>query len=131
CFAQTEPDAGSDPTMMRGTAVRDGDHYIVNAYKRFITNAQDADFCQLFVSTDRSKGGKGITALLVDMDWPGVQITRVMETIMDDAPCEIAFDNVRVPVENRIGEEGEGFKLAQEWLTIGRLRHGARALGVL
>jgi acyl-CoA dehydrogenase len=131
CFAQTEPDAGSDPSMMRGTAVRDGDDYVINAYKRFITNAQDADFVQLFVSTDRSKGARGVTAFLVDMDQPGVKITRVMKTIMDDEPCEIAFDNVRVPEWKRMGEEGQGFRLGQEWLTIGRLRHGARALGVI
>jgi acyl-CoA dehydrogenase len=131
CFAQTEPDAGSDPTMMRATAVRDGDDYIINGYKRFITNAQDADFCQMFAMTDKSKGARGVSAFLIDMDSPGVKITRVMKTIMDDEPCEIAFDNVRVPAWKRMGEEGQGFKLAQEWLTVGRLRHGARALGVL
>jgi acyl-CoA dehydrogenase len=131
CFAQTEPDAGSDPTMMRATAVRDGDDYVINGYKRFITNAQSAHFCQLFASTDRSKGGRGISAFLVDMDQPGVKITRIMKTIMDDEPCEIAFDDVRVPAWKRIGEEGEGFRLGQQWLTIGRLRLGARSLGVM
>jgi len=131
CFAQTEPDAGSDPTMMRATAVRDGDHYVINGYKRFITNAQSASFVQLFASTDRSKGGRGISAFLVDMDQPGVSIARITKTIMDDEPCELAFDNVRVPEWKRIGEEGEGFKLGQQWLTIGRLRLGARALGVI
>jgi len=131
CFALTEPDAGSDPSAIRGTAVRDGDHYIVNAYKRFITNAQDSAFVQLMVSTDRSKGGKGVTALLVDMDAPGVSIARIQKTIMDDEPCELAFDNVRVPVANCVGAEGDGFALAQDWLTVGRIRHGARALGVM
>jgi acyl-CoA dehydrogenase len=131
CFALTEPDAGSDPSAIRSTAVREGDCYVVNGYKRFITNAQDSAFVQLMVSTDRSKGGKGITALLVDMDSPGVSIARVQKTIMDDEPCELAFDNVKVPVANRVGEEGEGFALAQDWLTVGRIRHGARALGVM
>jgi acyl-CoA dehydrogenase len=131
CFALTEPDAGSDPSAIRGTAVRDGDHYIVNAYKRFITNAQDSAFVQLMVSTDKSKGAKGVTALLVDMDAPGVSIARIQKTIMDDEPCELAFDNVRVPVANRVGGEGDGFALAQDWLTVGRIRHGARALGVM
>ena len=131
CFAQTEPDAGSDPTMMRATAVRDGDHYIINGYKRFITNAQSASFVQLFAYTDRSKGGRGISAFLVDMDQPGVTIARVVKTIMDDEPCEIAFDNVRVPEWKRIGGEGDGFRLGQQWLTIGRLRLGARSLGVM
>ncbi len=131
CFALTEPDAGSDPSAIRSTAVREGDYYIVNGYKRFITNAQDSAFVQLMVSTDRAKGGKGITAFLVDMDSPGVSITRVQKTIMDDEPCELAFDNVKVPLANRVGEEGEGFALAQDWLTVGRIRHGARALGVM
>ena len=131
CFALTEPDAGSDPSAIRTTAVRDGEFYVVNGYKRFITNAQDSAFVQLMVSTDRSKGGKGVTALLVDMDSPGVSIARIQKTIMDDEPCELAFDNVRVPVANRVGEEGEGFALAQDWLTVGRIRHGARALGVM
>lgn len=131
CFALTEPDAGSDPSAIRSTAVRDGDCYVVNGYKRFITNAQDSAFAQLMVSTDRSKGAKGVTALLVDMDAPGVSIARVQKTIMDDEPCELAFDNVRVPVANRVGNEGDGFALSQDWLTVGRIRHGARALGVM
>ncbi|HEX4409121.1 MAG TPA: acyl-CoA dehydrogenase family protein [Xanthobacteraceae bacterium] len=131
CFALTEPDAGSDPSAIRGTAIRDGDHYVVNAYKRFITNAQDSAFVQLMVSTDKSKGVKGVTALLVDMDTPGVSIARIQKTIMDDEPCELAFDNVRVPIANRVGHEGDGFVLSQDWLTVGRIRHGARALGVM
>jgi acyl-CoA dehydrogenase len=131
CFALTEPEAGSDPSAMRTTAVRDGDHYVINGYKRFITNAQHSDFVQLFASTDRSKGAKGITAFLVDMDTPGVSIVRAEPTMMDDEPCELAFDNVRVPVGNRIGEEGKGFKLAQDWINAGRIRHGARGLGVI
>jgi acyl-CoA dehydrogenase len=131
CFALTEPDAGSDPSAIRSTAVREGDYYIVNGYKRFITNAQDSAFVQLMVSTDRSKGAKGVTALLVDMDAPGVSIARIQKTIMDDEPCELAFDNVKVPVANRVGKEGDGFALAQDWLSVGRIRHGARALGVM
>ena len=131
CFALTEPDAGSDPASIRTTAVREGDHYIINGYKRFITNAQDSDFIQLMASTDRTKGARGITAFLVDMDTPGVRIARVQKTIMDDEPCEIAFDNVKVPATNRVGNEGEGFRLAQDWLGVGRIRHGARALGVI
>jgi acyl-CoA dehydrogenase len=131
CFALTEPEAGSDPAAMRTTAMRDGDYYVINGYKRFITNAQHANFVQLFASTDRSKGARGITAFLVDMDTPGLSIVRAEPTMMDDEPCELAFDNVRVPAENRIGDEGKGFKLAQDWINAGRIRHGARGLGVI
>ena len=127
----TEPDAGSDPSAMRTSAVRDGDHYVINGYKRFITNAQDSAFIQLMASTDRSKGARGISTFLVDMNTLGVRIARIQKTIMDDEPCEIAFDNVRVPVGNLVGKEGEGFKISQEWLGVGRIRHGARALGVM
>lgn len=131
CFALTEPDAGSDPAAIKTTAVRDGDFYVINGYKRFITNADNADFIQLMASTDRSKGARGITAFLVDVDTPGVTLVRSQPTMMDDAPYEIAFDNVRVPVSKRIANEGDGFKLAQDWINTGRVRHGARGLGVI
>jgi acyl-CoA dehydrogenase len=131
CFALTEPEAGSDPGNLRTTAIRDGEYYIINGYKRFITNAQNADFAQVMASTDRASGSKGISAFLVDMDSPGVTIVRAEQTMMDDAPCELAFDNVRVPAKNLIGSEGEGFKLAQDWINVGRVRHGARGLGVI
>lgn len=131
CFALTEPDAGSDPAAIKTTAVRDGDHYVINGYKRFITNADNADFIQLMASTDREKGARGITAFLVDVTTPGVSLVRSQPMMMDDAPYEIAFDNVRVPVSKRVGAEGEGFKLAQDWINTGRVRHGARGLGVI
>jgi acyl-CoA dehydrogenase len=131
CFAQTEPDAGSDPGSMRTTAVRDGEFYVINGVKRFITGAVSADFAQVMAATDRSKGSRGgISCFLVDMDTPGVKVTTQYETMMGDRPCEIVFDNARVPIANRIGEEGEGFKLGQQWISVGRLKHGARALGV-
>ena len=131
CFAQTEPDAGSDPGSMRTRAVRDGDEYVINGVKRFITDADEADFAQVMVSTDPSKGSHGgISCILVDMDNPGVKITAKYKTMMGYEPCEIVFDNCRVPAANMIGGEGEGFKLGQKWLGIGRLKHGGRAIGV-
>lgn len=131
CFAQTEPDAGSDPGGMRTVAVRDGDHYVINGTKRFIGGAGKAHFMQLMAATDRSKGSHGgISCFLVDMDTPGVKLGTRYQTMMGDAPWEVLLENVRVPVGNRIGEEGEGFKLGQKWLGIGRVKHGARALGV-
>jgi acyl-CoA dehydrogenase len=131
CFAQTEPDAGSDPGSMRTTAIRDGEFYVIHGVKRFISHADKADFAQVMAATDRAKGSRGgISCFLVDMDTPGVKISARYETMMGDRPCEIVFDNVRVPVTNRVGAEGEGFKLGQQWIGIGRVKHGARALGV-
>ncbi|MBX9824803.1 MAG: acyl-CoA dehydrogenase family protein [Xanthobacteraceae bacterium] len=132
CLAQTEPDAGGDPGSMRTTAVRDGDHYVINGTKRFITGADEADYAQVITATDRAKGSRGgITAFIVDMKAPGVRLLRAQELVVDDRPWEIAFENVRVPAEDRIGEEGDGFRHAQHWLNVGRIRHGARSIGVI
>src|SRR3981081_2045650 len=131
CFAQTEPDAGSDPGGMRTTAVRGGDFYVINGVKRFITGADKSDFMQLMVATDRAKGSHGgISCFLVDMNTPGVKLTTSYQTMMGDRPWEIVLDNVRIPATQLIGEEGKGFALAQKWLGSGRIKHGARALGV-
>jgi acyl-CoA dehydrogenase len=131
CFAQTEPDAGADPASMRTRAERKGPDYVINGVKRFITDADKADFAQLMAVTDQAKGARGgISCFLVDMNSPGVRISAKHQTMMGDAPCEIVFDNVHVPAENRVGEEGQGFAAAQRWLNEGRIRHGARACGV-
>ncbi|MBM3485423.1 MAG: acyl-CoA dehydrogenase [Alphaproteobacteria bacterium] len=130
-FCQTEPDAGGDPGSMRTTAVRQGDHYILNGYKRFISHVDIADFLQVVCATDRSKGSRGgLSVLLVDKDTPGVKITRSTYKMMGDLTFEIAFDDVKVPVENLIGEEGAGMARAQKWLTMGRLYQACRGLGV-
>ncbi len=132
CFAQTEADAGSDPAAMRTQAVRDGDDYVINGVKRFITGADEADFAQVFAVTDPEKRARGgITGFLVDMNTPGVKVAASYDLMIDDKPCEIVFDNVRVPAWKRIGQEGEGFKHAQSWINSGRIRHGARSLGVM
>ncbi|CAN0385725.1 unnamed protein product, partial [Phaeothamnion confervicola] len=132
CLAQTEPDAGGDPGGMRTTAVRQGDHYVINGTKRFITGADDAHYTQLIAATDRTKGSRGgISAFIVDMKAKGVKLVRAQELVIDDRPWEITFDDVKVPVEDRIGEEGEGFAHAQNWLNVGRIRHGARGVGVI
>jgi acyl-CoA dehydrogenase len=130
-FAQTEPDAGADPGAMRTTAVRSGDHYVINGYKRFIAHAKGADFLQLVAATDRSKGSRGgLTGFLVDMDAPGVSIAGRTVHMMGDITYEIALDDVRVPVENRIGNEGDGMKAAQTWINANRINQAARGLGV-
>ncbi|MCH8917024.1 MAG: acyl-CoA dehydrogenase family protein [Proteobacteria bacterium] len=131
CFAQTEPDAGSDPGSMRTTAVRDGDSYLINGVKRFITGADEADFAQVMAATDREKGSRGgISCFLVDMDTPGIRLTTQYRTFTEEAPWEIVFEDVVVPANHLVGEEGGGFRLAQQWLGVGRVKQAARALGV-
>ena len=132
CFAQTEPDAGSDPAGMRTRAVRDGDTFVLNGTKRFITGAGHADYGQVMAVTDPEKRARGgITCFMVDMKAPGVILERQWPTMMGDAPWQIAFDNVRVPAANVIGEVGHGFSLAQQWIQVGRIKgHGARPLGI-
>jgi acyl-CoA dehydrogenase len=130
-FAQSEPDAGADPGAMRTTAVRQGDHYVINGYKRWITAAKGADFLQLVAATDRAKGSRGgLSMFLVDMDTPGVTVTRETPTMMGDLTYEIAFDDAKVPAENLIGNEGDGMSRAQTWITAGRLYQACRGLGV-
>ena len=130
CFAQSEPDAGGDPGGMRTTAELKGDHYVINGTKQWITDAGNADFAQLLAVTDKEKGSRGgISMFLVDMDSPGVTIAGQFDTMMGDKPYIIHFDNVEVPVEKRIGEEGQGFSLGQRFLANGRLKHGSRGVG--
>jgi acyl-CoA dehydrogenase len=130
-FAQSEPDAGSDPGALRTTAVRKRNDYVINGYKRWITGASDADFLQLVAATDRSKGSRGgLSMFLVDTNTPGVSVVRKTPTVMGDEPCEIALDDVVVPAENLIGKEGEGMRQAQSWITAGRLYQACRGLGV-
>jgi len=132
CLAQTEPEAGGDPGGMRTTAVRHGDHYVISGVKRFITGADEAHYTQLVAATDRQKGSHGgISAFIVDMKAPGVTLVRAQELVVEDRPWEITFEDVKVPVADRIGQEGDGFKHAQHWLNMGRIRHGARSMGVI
>ncbi|MGE3148404.1 MAG: acyl-CoA dehydrogenase family protein [Pseudorhodoplanes sp.] len=131
CFAQTEPDAGSDPASMRTRAIRNGNHYVLSGSKRFISFGGLSDFAEVLCVTDPAKGGRGgISCLVVDLKSPGVSIPRRWPTMMDDSPWEIHFDDVKVPVENRLGEEGQGFALGQHYLTAGRVSgQGAWSLG--
>jgi acyl-CoA dehydrogenase len=132
CFALTEPDAGSDPAAMQTRAVRDGDDFIISGTKRFISGAGYSQFAQVWALTDPEKRARGgITSFLVDLDTPGVNLTRQQPTMMGDSPWEIVFENVRVPVANVLGEVGGGFAMTQEWLTDGRVRcHGAQSVGM-
>ncbi|MBB6262583.1 acyl-CoA dehydrogenase [Paenochrobactrum gallinarii] len=130
CFAQTEPAAGADPAGIKTKAIREGDFYRLNGSKHFITDAVRADFAQVIVSTTPGTGAKGISCLLVDMATAGVTLSRPQQTMMGEQTHEINFDDVLVPVENLVGGEGRGFALAQSWITLGRIRHAARACGV-
>jgi acyl-CoA dehydrogenase len=132
CFAQTEPDAGSDPAAMQTRAISDGDDFILNGRKRFITDAGRADYAQVMAVTDPQKRARGgISCFIVDMKSPGVILERQWPTLMGDAPWEIVLQDVRVPAANVIGKIGEGFTLGQKWLTEGRIQgHGARPLGM-
>ena len=130
-FAQTEPDAGSDPGNMRTRAVREEDHYVINGYKRFIEHAGDADFLQVVAATDPQKGSRGgLSVFIIDMDAPGVSIAGRNVHMMGDVTFEIALDEVKVPVANLIGKEGDGMKHAQSWITANRLHQACRGLGV-
>jgi acyl-CoA dehydrogenase len=132
CFAQTEPDAGSDPANMRTRAVQDDDDFVINGTKRFITAAGRADYAQLMAVTDTEKRARGgITCFAVDLKSPGVLLERQWPAMMGEAPWQIGFDNVRVPAANVIGAVGGGFSLAQKWIGEGRIRgHGARPVGI-
>jgi acyl-CoA dehydrogenase len=105
---------------------------VINGTKRFITGAGTADLAQVMAVTDPEKRARGgITCFVVDMKTPGVVRERQWPTMMGDAPWQIVFDNVRVPAANVIGKVGEGFSLAQQWITQGRIRgHGARPVGI-
>ena len=132
CFAQTEPDAGADPGAMRTTAVRDGDDYVINGAKRFITVADDADFVNLIAATDRSKGSRGgisCFVFFVRHGHAGCEALTCYQTLTGETPWEIIFDNVRVHKDHLVGEEGKGFSLGQKWLGAGRIKQAARALG--
>jgi alkylation response protein AidB-like acyl-CoA dehydrogenase len=111
CFCLTEPNVGSDATSIQTTAVRKGDHYVLNGTKMFITNGPIADVAIVMASTDKSKKARGITAFIVEKNFPGFSVGKKLDKIgqRGSETSEVIFDNCIVPVENRLGEEGEGF----------------------
>jgi butyryl-CoA dehydrogenase len=132
CFALTEPGAGSDAGAQKTTAVPDGDHYIVNGEKNFITNGPMADYCVLFTMTDKAKGHKGITAFVLDMKWKGVSLGKPEHKmgIKASPTSSIVLEDVRIPARNRLGAEGDGFKVAMHTLDGGRIGIAAQAIGI-
>lgn len=129
CYAQTEPDAGSDLKAIRTRAVREGEHFRLNGHKRFISRGHSSDYAQVVcrVSESESDENGQLSVLMVDLSSPGVTIARREDTMMGDRPSEILFDDARVPVDNLIG----GLEVAQEWLLEGRVkRQAARSVGI-
>jgi len=129
CFALTEPGAGSDPAGMRTTAVADGDHFVINGTKIFITGADKADFVQVFAKTVKNGEESGVSCFLVDKGTPGMSLGQSFELMSPDRPWELLFDNVRVPATQLIGKVGQGWELAREFLDMGRLIHGPKSVG--
>ncbi len=132
-FALTEPEAGSDAAALRTTALRDGDHYVVNGTKRFITNAPEAGIFTLMARTDPSvKGAAGISAFIVDAKSPGITLGPSDRKMGQQGAhtCDVVFDGCRVPAANLIGgREGQGFKTAMKVLDKGRLHMAAFCVG--
>jgi acyl-CoA dehydrogenase len=132
-FALTEPEAGSDSAAVRTRAVRDGDHYVLNGSKRFITNADKASLFTVMARTDPdTPGARGVSAFLVAKDSPGLSIGKPERKMGQQGAhvCDVIFEDVRVPADNRLGAEGEGFKLAMQVLDRGRLHISSLCVGV-
>jgi butyryl-CoA dehydrogenase len=132
CFALTEPGAGSDAAALRTTARRDGDDYVLNGNKVFITNGTHADIALIFASVDLAKKHKGITAFVVPTDTPGYShgTHEFKLGVNASGTTELAFTDMRVPARWRLGEEGEGFKIAMSTLDGGRIGIAAQAIGI-
>ena len=131
-FGLTEPSGGSDPARAIQTrAVKDGDDWILNGAKLFSSGADRAEFGLVFARTDPEKGRRGISAFLVDTDSPGFEVRRVVHTLRSaNYGTELSFDDVRVPAENLVGEEGGGFALANNNLTRQRIPYSATCIGI-
>ena len=131
-FCLSEPEAGSDATSQRTTAIDMGDHYVLNGTKNWITNGGSADFYLVIAQTDREKGHRGINAFIVEKSWDGFEVGPKEDKlgIRGSDTHTLNFNDVKVPKENRIGEDGFGFKFAMKTLSGGRIGIAAQALGI-
>lgn len=131
-FALTEPNAGTDAAGQQTKAVLDGDHYVLNGSKIFITNGGYADTYVVFAMTDKSQGTRGISAFIVEKDFPGFSVGKKEKKmgIRGSSTCELIFENCIVPKENLLGQEGKGFNIAMITLDGGRIGIAAQALGI-
>lgn len=131
-YALTEPGSGSDAASMKTTAVKQGDHYVINGSKIFITNGGVADIYIIFAVTDPEKGHRGISAFIVESTFPGFKVGKLERKmgIRSSPTAEIIFEDLIVPAENLLGEEGQGFKIAMMTLDGGRNGIAAQAVGI-
>src|SRR5210317_344880 len=131
-FCLSEPEAGSDATSQKTTAIDNGDHYVLNGTKNWITNGNSASYYLVIAETDIEKGHKGINAFIVEKAWDGVTVGKKEDKlgIRGSDTHSIMFQDVKVPKENRIGEDGFGFKFAMKVLSGGRIGIAAQALGI-
>ena len=132
CFCLTEPHVGSDASAIRTTAVRDGNEWVLNGVKQFITTGKHADVAIVFAVTDKAAGKKGITCFLVPASAPGYQVGRIEEKMGQKASdtTQILFEDCRIPADSVIGKEGEGYKIALSNLEAGRIGIAAQCLGM-
>ena len=131
-FCLTEPSAGSDAKSLKTKAEKRGDHYVLNGSKVFITNGGEADTYIVFAATDPSKGSRGVSAFIVEKDTPGLVIGKDEHKmgLHGSRTVQLTFEDMKVPAENLLGQEGEGFKIAMANLDVGRIGIAAQALGI-
>jgi butyryl-CoA dehydrogenase len=132
CFSLTEPEAGSDATNQSTLARRDGDAYVLDGRKIFVSNGREADAALVFAQTDRTRGPRGISAFLVEKGTPGFTVVKTEDKlgIRASDTAEFLFEGCRVPASNRLGDEGQGFKIAMTTIDGGRIGIGAQAVGI-
>ena len=132
CFALTEPEAGSDASNQSTLATRDGDHYLIDGRKVFVTNGREAAAALVFAQTDRAAGHRGISAFLVEKGTPGFTVVKTEDKlgIRASDTAELLFERCRVPAANRLGEPGQGFRIALATLDGGRIGIAAQAVGI-
>ncbi len=132
CFALTEPEAGSDPVSQITTATKEGDHYIIDGTKRFITSGKNASVVLVTAKTDQTAGHRGISVFIVPKETPGLEVGHVEDKmgLRASDTSDLLFSRCKVPAENLLGKEGEGFKIAMQGLDAGRIGIAAQSLGV-
>jgi alkylation response protein AidB-like acyl-CoA dehydrogenase len=132
CFCLSEPDAGSDAGNLRVTAVADGDHFVLNGIKNFITNGKEADIAIVFATVDRRLKHKGISAFVVEKGTPGFRVLKEENKlgIRGTSTCQLLFEDCRIPRANLLGDIGEGFRIAMVSLDGGRIGIAAQAVGI-
>jgi len=131
-FCLTEPQVGSEASGLKTTAVRDGDHWVLNGVKQFITSGKHADVAIVMAVTDREAGKRGISAFLVPTDAPGYIVARLEDKVGQHASdtAQIVFENCRVPAANMIGDEGQGYRIALSGLEGGRIGIASQSVGM-